>query len=205
MTMSRRHLLYSMAGSLSVLAGAAAAEELRLFQPRTAGRPARTETGGTRGISSAPVAVLLPPGTAFSAEPSPVIPWFLSRAFAGRVEVSLTPTNGDAPVLREVIRRGVKPGIYRLGLADSGKSLTPGLDHIVKVTLVRDPSDRSQDVVSTGTVQYAPHQPFADARAAGAAGYWLDALALADPETYADLLDEVELSAAASWLRARQS
>jgi hypothetical protein len=206
MKTSRRHLLLALGGGLSVLATGALADELKIFRPKMAGgRPQRTETGGTRGITSPAVSVLLPGDVALSADASPVLPWFLSRSFAGRVEVTLTPANSDAPVLREVIRRGVKPGIYRMALADSGKSLTPGLDHIFKVTLVRDPSDRSQDVVSTGKIQYAPHAAFSDARAAGAAGYWLDALSLADATTYADLLDEVDLSAAAAWLREHQS
>jgi hypothetical protein len=206
MKTSRRHLLLALGAGLPFLATGVAAEELKIFRPRMAGgRPQRTETGGTRGITSPPVTVLLPGEVALSADASPVLPWFLSRSFAGRVEVTLTPDKSDAPVLREVIRRGVKPGIYRMALADSGKSLTPGLDHVFKVTLVRDPSDRSQDVVSSGKVQYAPHAAFADARTAGAAGYWLDALSLADAATYADLLDEVDLSAAAAWLREHQS
>jgi hypothetical protein len=199
MIMSRRGLLPGLLAGLTFHGGWAASQELKLFRSR--GNPRRTETAGTRGWSGDLVTVLLPHETALSARPAPVLSWFQARAFAGRAEISLTSPDKGAFIVREVIRSGIRPGIHHVALADLGTKLPPNLDHVFKVTLVRNPSDRQQDVVSTGTVQYLPHPPFADARAAGAAGYWLDALALADPATYAQLLEEAGLVAAAEWVR----
>jgi hypothetical protein len=121
--------------------------------------------------------VLLPREGGLSAGPAPIVSWFLSRAFDGRVEIRLAASNNSIPIFREVVRRRMKPGIYHVTLAESDKRLAPEVNYTFKVTLVRDPSNHSRNVISAGTLQYLPHEPFAQ------------------------LLEENNLVAAAAWVR----
>lgn len=193
----RRRIIVAALGMLAFGAGAAHAADTILL--KRFGSPKTRIRGGTRsGRGQAEALVLLSEETALSAADQPDLYWFLAGEFGLRIEVELAPVSGGEPLLSLVLKRGVAPGLHRLALADHGVRLEAGTDYVFAVTLVPDPTMRAADSSARGTLRHQPHPPFADARAAAAAGYWIDAFQQADAATRAALLKEVGLPLAAS-------
>jgi hypothetical protein len=197
--LGRRQILFQALG-LTVLAALPAqgadGNLLKRF-----GAPKTRVQGGTRsGRGKAQPEVLLSEEPALSATAQPDLFWYLSADYGLRVELSLTPVGGTEPLLHQVQKRGAAAGIHALSLKDAGVRLAEGQDHVFALTLVPDPTVRTADVSARGTLRFAPHAPFGDARAAAAAGYWVDAFAMADPALRVALLEDVDLPRPADWL-----
>jgi hypothetical protein len=122
------------------------------------------------------------------------------------------------------VPRTSRAGIQALRLADHGVRLKPQVEYQWSVALVKDPEQRSTDVVSSGTIRYVKpsaalektlEQTDASALAAALAGegYWYDALKTlsesidAQPgnpslrEQRASLLEQVALPEVAAYVR----
>jgi hypothetical protein len=159
-----------------------------------------------------------------SAKESPSLYWFLPEATSLSVEVTVVDPDAVTPLLATTSSGPLEAGVYRVSLAEHGARLRPGVEYRWFVALVRDPDERSEDVVSGAGIRYASLEPELGARLAAAApghaahlyaqsGLWYDAFDqlsswLAEEpdvavlrEHRAALLDQVGLEDAAAFER----
>lgn len=220
------------AGSAPVVVDGGAAAQLAqtdkpvVYRPPLRGAPTRRVGGATRGDErwDLVLAVLAPEQTALTADASPDLYWYLSKADSRPAVFALIRDDRIEPVVEVTLTGRPAGGIAKVALADIGVQLEPGVLYEWSVALVTDPDARSKDVVSSATL--LRREPNADlrhdvedadlsAKAAlyAGAGYWYDAIgALStgvaqghDTSTFrairADLLDQVGLQDAAAFDR----
>lgn len=166
---------------------AAGADDVE-YKPPMRGAPARRVGGSSRGLAKLPaVAVLAPDHLGLTISEQPSLYWFVSRATAVRIEITLIDAQGLKPLVETSVVK-VEPGIHRFSLADFNVRLRPGEEYQWSVSLVPDESQRSTDVVSQGAVKLVAPPPELEPRLAGlagearakalaSAGIWYDALA----------------------------
>jgi hypothetical protein len=194
------------------------------YKPPVRGAPARRVGGSSRGAEELPfVAVIAPDHVGHTVSEQPALYWFVSRRSPVRVEITLIDSSGIKPVVETSIT-SAEPGIHRFSLADHDVRLKPGEEYQWSVSLVADDKQRSNDVVSQGSVQLVAPSPQLQARLAGlplsaqarvyaAEGVWYDAIAAIsesiarEPDNRelrtarAALLEQVDLKDAAAFER----
>ena len=136
------------------------------YRPPMRGAPAARIGGGSRGVGDATLelVVLAPDHTGLTTKEQPTLYWYVSKPVAAHLEVTVI---NDA-------------GIQSLDLAKAGTKLKPGVEYRWFVSVVADPSQRSNDVVASGTIQrITPDSGFqrriAAADEASLAGIYADA------------------------------
>ncbi len=162
------------------------------YQPPVRGAPTRRVGGATRGIGGENifVTVLAPESTGLTSRESPTLYWFVSRVPAQRVEFALIRLDRIEPVAELTLGAPAAGGITKVSLAQIGVKLEPGITYEWSIALVKDPFNRSSDIVTSGTLlRKAPdgalHSRLKAADEAdkfalyGEAGYWYDAIELA--------------------------
>jgi len=163
--------------------------------------------------------VLAPAHLGRTAHESPTLYFFLPDATTQPVEVTVTDPNAVDPLLEARLAVPLAAGVHAIRLSDRGVRLAPGVDYQWFVTVVADPSRRSNDVVSGAQIRYTPApelaslEPVRRAHAYAEAGLWYDAFdqlsawLLAEPDAAilhqhrAALLEQVGLAEAASYER----
>jgi hypothetical protein len=192
------------------------------FRPATTGAPSVRVTGGSRGSGDTAISldVLAPDEVGVTTLEQPSLFWFQSKPADAKFELTLLPENQVKPLVQVRVERSSKAGIQRMKLADHGVKLVPGVEYQWVVALIKDPENRSTDLVASGVIKRV--EPAADLREKltqadpaslasvyAEAGIWYDALSVlsdrieAQPEnkalreTRADLLRQVGLKAAA--------
>jgi hypothetical protein len=128
------------------------------YKPPLRGAPLTRVGGGTRGVGSAlAVNVLAPSDTGLTTQEKPTIYWFASQPIDKPVEVTITSTESlkDAatPVLEITLQPPLAKGIHAFRLADHGVALKPGVEYQWFVAVVRNPTQRSNDVLAGGTIK----------------------------------------------------
>lgn len=197
-----------------------------VYKPPLRGAPASRVGGGSRGSGAANFVlnVLAPDHTGLTTQAQPTLYWYASGPSIAKVEVTVIAEVAELPVLSQNINV-TSGGVQSFDLAKHGVSLKPDTEYEWFVSVIPDPTQRSKDVTSGGTIKRVVSDPAVQARAAAAgerqapmiyaeAGLWYDAIdALSrlielhpgDAELHAQraaLLDQVGLPAAASYDRA---
>jgi hypothetical protein len=131
--------------------------------------------------------VLAPEHTGWTAKDQPTLYWYISEPANTRVELTVIDDAAIAPLLETNLEPPSKAGVQHLRLADHNVHLKEGMEYQWSVALVRDPGQRSQDIVASGTLTYA--KPSAElkqkltqvdkealASIYAGEGYWYDAI-----------------------------
>lgn len=160
-----------------------------VFVSHDVGAPKVTETGGVRGISTAPrLFVLAPAQVARSLSPSPTLYYYVSKASEAPVHFVLLADEPSAldPILNVKLGAPAKPGIYGIALADHDVRLEPEQRYSWSVAMrsAGDPSS-GRPIAQT----WLEHLPPAETNAFSALdtpldqtvqlagqGYWYDAI-----------------------------
>ncbi|MBE9562619.1 MAG: DUF928 domain-containing protein, partial [Proteobacteria bacterium] len=97
--------------------------------------------------------------TGFTTTSQPNFYWYMSDAWDGVIEFSLNEIGVTEPILELFIglptENGVHgAGMHRLTLADYNVHLKPNTEYEWFVVIVPDPTQRSGDLLSSGTIKY---------------------------------------------------
>lgn len=188
----------TVAVAAEVAASAASTPPIPTYKPPLRGAPSSRVGGGSRGGSSgdAPrIAVLAPDHTGYTTEEQPSLYWYLSKPVATRLEITVTDDQSVQPLLEKKLETPARAGVQRLRLKDFGIRLKPGVEYRWFVGLVADPSQRSNDIISSATIErheptpalkeaLAKSEPQAVPSVYAAEGYWYDAIT-----SISDLID----------------
>jgi hypothetical protein len=152
------------------------------YRPPMRGAPAARIGGGSRGVGDATLelVVLAPDHTGLTTKEQPTLYWYVSKPVAAHLEVTVINDEAIEPVLEQEVATTEHAGIQSLDLAKAGTKLKPGVEYRWFVSVVADPSQRSNDVVASGTIQrITPDSGFqrriAAADEASLAGIYADA------------------------------
>ena len=196
-----------------------------LYRPPKVGKPARSVGGGSRGPGDGFPALyaLVPSHVGQTASSQPSLFWYVDNvpAAGARMEFTLLDEDGLKPLVEASLEVPQRAGIQRIRLSDYDVQLNPGTEYEWSVALIRDPKQRSKDVVATGWIDCVAPSSELNARLASEGssrsvyvfadeGLWYDALtALGDQmeansgdasltEIRASLLTQVALEAVAT-------
>jgi hypothetical protein len=152
--------------------------------------------GGTRAGKNFPtVTVLVPDHTGLTISEQPALYWFLTEPLDVPLEIVVTETGADSPILEYRLPPPASSGIQRVRLADHNVHLIPGKQYEWSIALVIDTTHRSRDVFATGAIERVESSSAVTTQIAqasrseipmryAAAGLWYDALA-----SVSDLID----------------
>jgi hypothetical protein len=134
------------------------------YKPPLRGAPLTREGGGTRGIGNTLAVNVLAPGeTGLTTQEKPTIYWFASQPVDKPVEITITSTESlqDAatPVFEITLQPPLAKGIHAFRLADHNIALKPGVEYQWFVAVVRNPAQRSNDVLAGGTIKRVTDSP----------------------------------------------
>lgn len=173
-------------------------------------RAAETESGAgvTGGLSSqfkkeknasppSHFMPLAPEHTGLTASSQPVLRWYISDPWSGKISFTLNEigSTNPNPVMETELEGPAKEGIYQVRLADYRISLKPGVDYEYYLTIVRPDKERSADISVNGAIRYAEPSGELSARLKSTEkgrlpyvyaenGYWYDAV-----ESISQLID----------------
>ena len=161
-----------------------------VFSPPRRGAPKTRTGGGTRTDgASIEVVVLAPEDPGLTVAAQPTLYWRLSSDSPGPFELVLTDEKQVKPLWRESRTEPLRAGIQARPVSAMNVSLAPGVVYRWSVALVRNPQQRSNDIVASGTVERVALEPsletqLADAGTAATArasifaanGLWYDAV-----------------------------
>jgi len=231
-------LLLGAAAGAAVLSPAVAAKEpvkdgkivlAQAYKPPMRGAPATRVGGGSRSAGfNLRVNVLAPSETGYTLQDKPTIYWFASDAIDSPVELTVTSTESlraaSKPTLEITLKPPIAKGVHALRLAEHGVSLKPGVEYQWFVAVVRNPAQRSNDVLAGGTIKHVPADAAVQSRLKqtsqadwaavyAEAGIWYDAIDQLSKQISADrnnrrlreqraaLLEQVGLREAAAYDR----
>lgn len=139
---------------------------LKYTPPKSATGGARIDgDGGSRGpdVVLPKVSVLAPKEAAITVNTQPSLFWFQAGPMpekvlkTARVEVTVIDPKSPKPVMKVsgalAADKNAGAGFKSISLAKQKATLKPGSTYKWTVALVPDPSNRSQDVVTTATIQ----------------------------------------------------
>jgi hypothetical protein len=167
------------------------------YVPPQRGAPQRRVGGSSRGLESAlpRVLLLVPDHVGLTVSENPPLYWYLSKPTTVRVEVTLIDDKGETPLIEYAVPEAKGPAVHRIDLAAHKVQLKPGVTYQWSISVVPNPKERSNDVMSGGALRRVavpqnlaartPADKAQLARAYAAEGIWYDAIAL-----YSELIDE---------------
>jgi hypothetical protein len=167
------------------------------YVPPQRGAPQRRVGGSSRGFESAlpRVLLLVPDHVGLTVSEHPSLYWYLSKPTNVRVEITLIDDKGETPLIEYAVPEAKGPAVHRIDLATHKVQLKPGVTYQWSISVVPNPRERSNDVMSGGALrrvavpQNIAARSAADkaqlARAYAAEGIWYDAIAL-----YSELIEE---------------
>ncbi len=160
-----------------------------VFVSHDVGAPKVTETGGVRGILTAPkLFVLAPDHAARSLSPSPTLYYYVSKATEAPVQFMLLADEPRAatPILTVELDAPAEPGIYAVALADHDVSLEAGHRYAWSVAMPSAGDPSSGRPIAQTLLEHLPPPdlnafspsgaPFDQTVALAGQGYWYDAL-----------------------------
>lgn len=126
-----------------------------VYKPPLRGAPATRVGGGTRNPAATDLVlyVLAPEHTGLTTQEQPILYWYISKPARARIEITLIDESSVQPLLETAVAEVAKPGIQALNLAEHGIRLEPGVEYQWSVAVVRNPDQRSSDVVSSGGIR----------------------------------------------------
>ena len=145
----------SPAGSESASGDAPTTTALLKYTPPKRGAPATRIGGGTRSSSHAllTLTALAPNHTGFTAKDKPTLYWHLSMSINIPVEITLTVEEAVEPLLELKLEEPIEKGYHALDLTDHDISLEPGIAYQWFVAVVRNPVERSKDILAGGLIE----------------------------------------------------
>ncbi len=169
-----------------------AAEEIARLTRRLPEAPepaSDTEEAPTIPTPPATIAPLAPQRTGLSASAQPVLYWYVSAPWSGRIEFTLNRVDRIDPLILTPLDPPEREGIYAVRLGDYGIGLEPDVEYEWFVSIIPLPEERSFDFLAGAPIRYAPLSPgqrvSADppdrdtaVAAYAAEGYWYDAVDL---------------------------
>lgn len=193
------------------------------YTPPLRGAPATRVGGGTRNSNYEllTLTAIAPNHVGQTVSKTPTLYWYVSKAINLPVEMTISLEGAVEPVLETTLPAPIQRGIHPVRLEDHGVHLQRGLEYQWFVAVVRDPDQRSKDILAGGSVKRVdmPSELQAQldavdqgqrASVLSEAGIWYDAIArissLIDAapadrllrEQRASLLDQVGLVEAAA-------
>jgi len=164
-----------------------AAGSLVYIRPR--GAAGGREGGGTRGTTATGLVALLPEDhAALTTREQPKLYWYLAEWTPTRVDLIVNRGQDAKPLVEKTLPGPLSPGVHAVAFADVGVKLEPDVVYKWYVEVVDDPSRRSRDSFSGGTIQrvlpsaqlvtaLAQAKPTERAAVFARNGIWCDALA----------------------------
>jgi hypothetical protein len=192
----------TLAAALAMPAGEAIAQDNTAkspppYSPPQRGAPQRRVGGSSRGAADALPSImpLVPDHVGLTVSANPPLYWYLSKPTSVRVEVTLIDEKGETPLIEYAVANADGPAVHRIDLAKFNVQLKPDVEYQWSISVVPNPAERSNDVMSGGAVMrvavpksIAARGAIADkaelARLYAAEGIWYDAIAL-----YSELIE----------------
>ena len=119
----------------------------------------RVENTGNESIS-VPIPSRMVPfaseRTGLSLGSQPVLRWYISDPWPGKMEFTLNQVGAADPILETYIDGPDQAGVYRFNLADYKVSLRPNVEYEWFLVIVPDPNERSADFLASATIKYVP-------------------------------------------------
>ncbi|MEM7016273.1 MAG: DUF928 domain-containing protein [Pseudomonadota bacterium] len=140
----------------------AMAEEVKYKPPASIGAPNRRVGGGTRGLpgkddderlKNIHLAVLAPASTGHTSKTQPTLYWAISDVIDNPVEIVLSeayPESFEIDPLLDTRLKVERAGIHAVSLKEHEVVLKPGVEYEFFVTIIRDPKQRSMDIIASG-------------------------------------------------------
>jgi len=231
-------LFLGAAACAAVIAPAATAKEpakqetiilAQAYKPPMRGAPSTRVGGGSRSAGfNLRLNVLAPSETGYTLQDKPTIYWFASEAIDSPVELTVTSTESlraaSKPLFEITLKPPLAKGVHALRLAEHGVTLKPDVEYQWFVAVVRNPAQRSNDVLAGGTIKRVSADPAVQSRLKqtaqtqwpgvyAEAGIWYDAIDQLSKQISADrnnrqlreqraaLLEQVGLREAAAFDR----
>jgi hypothetical protein len=128
------------------------------YKPPMRGAPATRVGGGTRSAGfTLRLNALAPVDTGYTVQEKPTIYWFASEKIDVPVELTIISTESleaaSKPLLDITLKAPVAKGMHALRLSEHGVALKPGVEYQWFVAAVRNPDQRSNDVLAGGTIK----------------------------------------------------
>lgn len=153
------------------------------------GAATRGEQGGAGALTLDLVAPLR--GVGLTATDQPALFYLLSDGTTRPVRLAISTRNQPLPLADFKLPRPQAAGLGVVRLRERGIRLVPDVVHVWSVAVLLDPRAPSRDLVASATIQYRPADPALEramrqappnrrAAALAEAGYWYDAVALAE-------------------------
>lgn len=132
-----------------------------VYRPQESGqRPSRVHSIARGKSGDMPMlSVLVPNHTGLTIKDQPSLFWYQSKPCALRFELTLVVPDIAQPVLEFSLPRAEREGVQRLPLQDQNTTLSPGVEYQWTVALVPDEENRSQDIISSGTIKRLAPSP----------------------------------------------
>ncbi|QTA84036.1 DUF928 [Desulfonema magnum] len=141
------------------------------------------------------MAPLAPERTGLTFKNQPVLSWYISDPWPGKIEFTLNEAGAVESVLKMNIDGPDKEGIYQINLADHNVTLKPGGEYEWFLVIVPVPEERSADFLASATIRMAELSNELSARLANTPkdklhyvyaeeGYWYDSI-----ESLSQLID----------------
>lgn len=163
------------------------------YMPPVRGAPASRVGGGTRGTEAIKLSldVLAPSATGYTLRGTPTVYWYVSERITSPVELTVigaeTMAEGAKPLLDIELKPPIELGMHALPLAQHGIELKPDHEYQWFVAIVRDPAQRSSDILAGGRILRVSEAKAIEARLAQSAkatrpavyaesGVWYDAI-----------------------------
>ena len=160
------------------------------YRPPRRGAPRARVGGGLRGSVAQPTLVALAPEEiAGTGSATPSLFWYIDALPAQDTELVFTLSEEDSiePLVEARIERPLRAGVHRIRLDELGVRLEAGTEYEWAVSLVVDPSRRSQDVIARGYIQRVG--PATALPAGDTSDLWYDALASVTDALHANPAD----------------
>ncbi len=143
---------------------------------------------------------LAPDPVGLTIQEYPVLAWFQQRPVKTPVEVTVTEPNKPEPIMSFRLEQSPKVGVSSVSLEAQNVSIAPGTNYTWTVAIVVDPSDRSKDIKSSGSLKRIPPPAGLEQKIAKAApsekaillagaGLWYDALSVLNAAILAEQRD----------------
>ncbi len=128
------------------------------YKPPVRGAPVSRVGGGTRGVEAVKLSldVLAPNATGYTLRGTPTVYWYVSERITSPVELTVigaeTIAEGAKPLLDIELKPPIEKGMHALPLAKHGIELKPGHEYQWFVAIVRNPDQRSSDILAGGRI-----------------------------------------------------
>lgn len=142
--------------SMLIVRSVEAQTRLPLYKPPVRGSVAHRIESGSRGTGDAvPSLFVLAPDdhVGLTLQEQPSLYWYLSGDSKYPVEITLIDSEGINPLIETELSPPLKAGVQRIRLVDYEVRLAPKERYQWSVALIPDSGSRSQDVLSSGSIE----------------------------------------------------